>query len=303
MKRIKNILICGIGAIGGYYASVFERNESCDLRILVDKKRLEHYKNEPRIINGKSYNFNYIFPSDTTFKADLIIIATKSSGIKDAINNIKNFVSDNSIIMSFLNGITSEQLLSEVYGKEKVLHSFLLGHTFFREGNNISHDGKANIIYGSINNDKKKEKLVEELFKENSISYIISDDILSEQWNKFCFNSCVNQISAITRMTFGEIKRSVNCRDLINNICDEIRIIGEKEGVKGANDFKKNTYKSLELMIDSGKTSMLQDIESRRIPETDIFGETVIKLGEKHNINTPYNRILTELIKSISDSF
>ena len=95
------------------------------------------------------------------------------------------------------------------------------------------------------------------------------------------------------------MRSSKNCLDLIKNITDEITKIAQKEGIEGI-DFYKTTIESFHLMIPEGKTSMLQDIESGKKPETDIFGETVTKLGEKHNISTPYNKIITEIIKCIN---
>ena len=41
MKEIKNILICGIGAIGSIYADKIQKFAPENLRILVDKNRLE----------------------------------------------------------------------------------------------------------------------------------------------------------------------------------------------------------------------------------------------------------------------
>ena len=39
--------------------------------------------------------------------------------MNDAIKNIKNFVNKDTIIISLLNGVTSEDIIAAVYGKEK----------------------------------------------------------------------------------------------------------------------------------------------------------------------------------------
>ena len=44
MKEIKNILICGIGAVGAIYANKIHEYDSKSLKILVDKKRLENFQ-------------------------------------------------------------------------------------------------------------------------------------------------------------------------------------------------------------------------------------------------------------------
>ena len=52
-------------------------------------------------------------------------------------------------------------------------------------------------------------------------------------------------------------------------------------------------------MIPDGKTSMLQDVEAGRKTEVDMFAGTITKLGEKYNIQTPYNKILKEMLDII----
>lgn len=71
-------------------------------------------------------DFNYILPDDN-FDADLIIIATKASGLDSAVKMIKNFVSSKTIILSLLNGISSEEVIRSAYPEAKVLKSYLSG--------------------------------------------------------------------------------------------------------------------------------------------------------------------------------
>ena len=88
MKEIKNVLICGIGAIGSIYADKIEKFSPKNLRVLVDRERLERYKKNPTVFNGRVLDFNYILQETQDFKADLIIIATKFDGLNEVIKNI-----------------------------------------------------------------------------------------------------------------------------------------------------------------------------------------------------------------------
>ncbi|MCR5266484.1 MAG: ketopantoate reductase family protein [Cyanobacteria bacterium RUI128] len=291
-----NILICGLGAIGGYYAVRFQ-DKGYNLKVLVDKDRIKRYKETPRIINGEVRKFDYILPDETGFNTDIIIIATKSNGLKDVIKNIKNFVTDNTIILSFMNGITSEKEIIGVYGN-KVLYSYLLGHTFFRNGNEITHDGHAKIIYGSTKENDDRVEYLRQTFENIGVGYEISDNILKAQWQKFCFNCCVNQLSALNKMTFGELSNSKKSMEIMRHICSEVEEVAKCEGIPEP-DFYHNLADSLALMIPEGKTSMLQDIESGRKPETDIFGKTVVLLGVKHNVPTPYNKVISDILDSL----
>ena len=64
---IKNVLICGIGAIGSIYAVKLLENKKCNLKILVDETRLERYKQNGLDFNDKKYDFDYTLPQNALF--------------------------------------------------------------------------------------------------------------------------------------------------------------------------------------------------------------------------------------------
>ena len=74
---MKNVIICGLGAVGLTYAMKFWGKDKCTLKILVDEERLKRYTKNKPVFNGIEQDFEYILPSDK-FDADLIIITTKA---------------------------------------------------------------------------------------------------------------------------------------------------------------------------------------------------------------------------------
>ena len=302
MKEIKHVLICGIGAIGSIYADKISRYDNENLKILVDKSRLEKYSKSPKIFNGKELKLSYILPENTDFKADLIIIATKYDGLNEAINNIKNFVKDDTIILSLLNGVTSETLIAQKYGAKHIVHSYFVGHSAMRNGNNITFDGRGDIVFGVLNpeiTDKNDENILKNYFDKVGIDYKMPDDIRHAMWLKFMLNVSSNQVSAILHKTFGQMQKSPKIRKLLENIMLEVVEIAKAKGVKNTQTMIDEAFKSFDKMIPEGKTSMLQDIEAGRKTEVEIFAGTVIKMGEEYNIPTPYNKFLKEMIEAV----
>lgn len=287
---IKKVLLTGLGGVGTVYANLINKNKNIEFKVLADKTRLEKYKKEPRLLNGEPCEFEFITPEDE-FKPDLVIISTKSTGLYNAIKNLKNFIDKKTIIMSFINGISSERILQEYFNPEQILYSYIICHTITRNGNNILHDGVTTVVWGDKNNDMSKTVVIKKFFEETKIDNKLSKNILNSLWEKFCFNCCVNQISAVTGFTFEQIWNSQECLSLIKNISNEINQIAIKEGLTGV-DLVKSSLENLYKMIPEGKTSMLQDIENNRTPETDLFGAEVLRLAEKHKLTVPYNKNL-----------
>ncbi len=303
MKDIKNVLICGVGAVGSIYADKIQNFDSDSLRVLVDEQRLKRYLDNPIVFNGKELNFNYVLPDENNYKADLIIIATKFYGLEDAINNIKNFITDDTVILSLLNGVTSEEIIAKAYGRDKLLYSYFIGHSAIRTGNSVVHDDVNTIVYGSENEaDNENVLRVKKYFDKAGINYKIPEDIKHSLWLKFMLNVCANQPTAILRMTFGEMLENSCFMDFAIEVMKEVQAIAKAEGVKNSEAMIDETVAHLHTMIPEGKTSMLQDVEAGRKTEVDMFAGTVIQLGIKHNIPTPYNKVLKEMVEIIHKS-
>ena len=302
MNKIKNVLICGIGAIGSIYANKISKYDNGNLKILVDKNRLEKYGKNPKIFNGKELKLNYILPDNRDFKADLIIIATKYDGFFEAVKNIENFVKEDTIILSLLNGVTSENFLAQKYGWKHIIHSYFIGHSSMREGNKITFDGTGDIVFGvqdSTVTDKNDEILLKNYFDKTGISYKIPEDIKRSMWLKFMLNVSSNQISAILHLTFGQMQKSERIKNLLKDIMLEVIEIAEASGVANTHTMLEDAFKSLDKMCPEGKTSMLQDIEAGRKTEVEMFAGAVIEMGKKLGIPTPYNNLLKQMIKII----
>lgn len=305
MREIKKVLICGIGAIGSIYADKINSYDKENLRALVDKSRLEKYKKSPKIFNGKPLDLNYILPEEQGYEADLIIIATKADGLDDAIKNIKNFVGENTIIMSLLNGVFSEERIAEKYGWKHTLLSYFIGHSSMREGNKITFDGTGDVVFGIKDDktDKEDVEVVKKYFDKLGISYKIPENMQRAYWLKFMLNVSSNQPSAVLKMTFGQMQTNPEFMGFMKNIMKEVLDIAKSEGVQDTGTMIDEAIVSFNKMIPEGRTSMLQDIEAHRKTEVDIFAGTVIELGKKHNIPTPYNKVLYEMIKTIESNF
>jgi len=295
---IEKVLLCGLGAVGLTYANKLKN--ICTLKILADNKRIEKYTQNIPKLNGQNISLDYITPN-SSWNPDLIIISTKMQGLEDAIEYIKNYVENKTIIISLINGISSENQIAEKYGWNKVLHSYFIGHSAVREDNKVTQDGVGKIVFGSpYNFNLQKVQELKKFFEDGNIDYEIPKDIIYSLWLKYTLNVFSNQASAIMNLTFGEMK-SEKFQSFAKKIINEVKNIAEAEKVKGSENLEKDSIKALLSMVDDGKTSMLQDIMAGRKTEVDIFAGEIIRLGEKHNIPTPYNEIMYDMIKILEE--
>lgn len=301
MREIRKVVVIGTGAIGAAYASrIYDMNSEC-LKVVADKARIERYSRNGFFINDKRYDFNYVEPNQPTEPADLVVIAVKFHNLNQAIKNIKNFVGSNTIIISLLNGISSEELVGKEFGMNRILYAICVGIDAVRNNNKIKFSRLGEIVFGEENNKSYSDKVVvvKNFFDQAQIPYEIPEDMIRELWWKFMVNVGVNQTSAILGASYGVFQNIEEAYDLMISAMKEVMDIAQNLGINLNEDDLIQWCNVLKNLSKEGKTSMLQDIEAGRKTEVEIFAGTVCELGEKYGVPTPVNRTLFNMIRTL----
>lgn len=277
---IKNVVIVGLGGVGAVYASKLPM-----AKILVTKERFERYKSSPTVINGVIHEFYYV--TECPKNPDLIIITTKFYNLNEVLEQIKP--TQNTIILSLINGVSAVEIISKKFPESIVVPAYLICDSIIRQGRRIIHNDVNKIVMG-------QNVELEKFFKQNNINYEVAEDIKSALWQKLMLNIIANQLSAVTRKTFGEMNSLPYIDELLKNILREVIETAEKEGVKNPKGLAQKTVETFHNMAPYGKTSMLQDVENGKKTEIDAFAGYLVSLGKKYGIKTPYSDLFYYLL-------
>ncbi|NLY76175.1 MAG: ketopantoate reductase family protein [Firmicutes bacterium] len=305
MTAIPKVYVSGLGAIGSVYAAKFYDIAPEMITVIADRERIDRYTREGIYVNGKAYPFRFVEPEAGDGSADLILIAVKQHHLEESIKAIRNYVGERTVILSLLNGITSEELVGKAYGMEKLLYSFVVGIDALREGTKTNYTRIGRIVFGEkINQDySPKVKKVKEIFDQAQVPYEIPVDMQRELWWKFMMNVGVNQVSAVLKAPFGVFHRIKEARELMEMASREVIRIAEKLGINLTEEDLQNYIKVLDTLGPQGKTSMLQDVEAGRKTEVEAFAGTVSELGKKHGVATPVNDFLLRAIHTLEQTY
>ncbi len=295
---MKKITLVGCGAVGALYGlrlhNLLGKEQVC---FLVDERRKQRYEAEGIVLNGELAPFRYCTP-DEAHAADLIILATKNHHLQAAMDLMKSSVGPQTVILSLLNGIESEQVLASEFGEGKLLYSFAVGLNSTHTGNTITYTAEGRIVFGERDNKiSKRVQAIKDLFDRAGIAYVVPQDIQLQLWNKFMLNTTYNTISSLLSATYADFNQPA-VLDLAHMICKEVQNVAECEGVLLPDSLIEQNHSIVCGLGSEGKTSMCQDMEARRKTENDWFCGTVIKLGRKHGINTPACQTLSLLVQA-----
>lgn len=297
---MNNITIVGLGAIGSVYATTMVDN-GVAVRVAVDADRRERYTKQGVVFNGKRYDFDYYTPSSGDTAADLVIIATKSSGLAEALELIAPIVGENTQILPLLNGITSEEVCAARFGWQRVIYGYFIGHTSTRYGNEIKQDGQFRTFFGERLNHEITPRIaaVKELFDRAHIPYKVPENIVDSLWQKFIVNIGMNQATAVLHCTYGHLQSSEVAHRLMVDLMQEAAAVGAAHGIENTDKMVEKAVSLLTTLSAEDGSSMYQDVMSNRPTEVDIFADTVCAMGMRYGVETPLNYYVGKILKAL----
>jgi 2-dehydropantoate 2-reductase len=306
LMKIEKVSIIGLGALGILYANHFSKKlERENLKIIADSNRIEKYKKEGIYCNGEYCDFNYASHEEKTEPADLVIFSVKFGGLEAAIKMMKNQIGKDTIIISTLNGITSEKIIAKDYGEEKIVHCVAQGMDAVKLGNELTYKNMGILCFGEIEavESGKNVKSIADFFDRVNLPYEIDNNMHKRMWGKFMLNVGVNQTVAVYEDNYGIIQKEGEARDTMIAAMREVIELSKLENVNIEEDELEYWLKVLGTLSPEGMPSMRQDMVAKRFSEVELFSGTVIEMGKKHNIKTPVNLMLYEKIKEMEAKF
>lgn len=302
---IRNVHLIGLGAIGGMYASWLHESDPSLVTVVADAQRRRRYAANGFAINGRPYEFTYRDPADGGPPADLVIVGVKQHHLEQTIRDIAGSVGEETTILSLLNGITSEEIIGEAYGIDKLLYSFCVGTDAVRESGGITFTRVGTIVFGERTNTAHSPRVlaVSELFDRTGIPYRVPSDMMRELWWKFMMNVGINPVSAILRAPYGAFQRLAEARELFTLAAREAIALAQAAGVGLAEADIDACFEIFDTLSPEGRTSMFQDVEAQRKTEIDLFAGTVVALGRRYGIPTPVNEVLLGMVRTLEKSY
>ncbi|MBT9779510.1 2-dehydropantoate 2-reductase [Clostridium sp. MCC353] len=304
MRTIKTAALIGLGAIGSYLAGNLSKVMGDDLRIIAGGSRKERIERDGIVINGEPYHFHVVSPEEETGYADLAIVITKFTGIREALKDMKNQIGPDTVIMAPLNGVESEEAAAEEYGWDRVIYS-LARVSVVMKGNQVSYNPKvAHMEFGEKTNQTISERVqaVKDLFESAGIESWIPEDMERAIWMKYMCNVSENQTAAVLGIPFGAWSGvSDHATAVREMVMREVVAVAQKKGIDLSEEDIRKQKEVLKKMPYQNKPSTLQDIESGRKTEVDMFAGTMVRLGKELGVPTPLNSFLYHAIHVLEE--
>lgn len=296
-RPVRSVAVIGLGALGAAYArQILKYSPVTDFHGYV--REPESYQEEPVTINGVPLPVACKRLDGKQAEADLIIIAVKSYNMEELLPQLGPLVGPDSTIISLLNGLTSEELLSDAFGEEHVLRAVVMGADLNRTRHSIRLNQMGVLYFGEKKNQILSARVarIKEFFDQCQIPCRVPVDMEREMWRKLMINVGMNQVSTVFEYTYAGMRDSQEAMELMRSAQREVISVAKKKGISLSEDDIDEWEKQLAGLSGHGRSSMLQDFWEKRKLECDILGRYICKAGQEVQVETPVNRRLFEEI-------
>ncbi len=287
-----NILIVGAGGIGGYFgARLLETGQDVTFLVRSGRKaQLEEKGLQIQSVNGDAqFAPKLITATDQAQPYDLIVLTTKSYQLEGAIEDIRPFVGEASMILPLLNGISHVDDLVSAFGEERVLGGLCFIETTLDEKGVIIQTSPMNqLVYGERSGEETARILeVQKAFTGTKADFVLSENIEQDMWHKYLFITAMSGITAAMESPIGPIRELDSGQRTISTLLHELVSVMKALGAPIKETIAEDQLAKINSLGPTMKSSMQRDMEKGQSIEAEHLQGYLLKKALAEKITVP----------------
>ncbi len=233
---------------------------------------------------------------------DLVIVLCKAFDTAKTIEEARELVGPDTVVMSLQNGLGVEDVLCEAVGAEHVIGGkTYIGGMLLEPGRvQATIPGKDTFIGELDGGVTPRVQAIGKAFEDVGMHCIVSDNIMGVIWDKLLVNVATGAVCGVTRLPYGPMYEE---EKLVACACAAVQ---EGMDVAAAAGVKLTYNKPIDVLelARAGlpydfKPSILQSLEKHRPTEVGVINGAVVAQGKKYGVPTPVNETLQALVGGV----
>ena len=235
---------------------------------------------------------------------DLLLFAVKFGGLQNAIETCRHLVGPDTLLISVLNGISSEEILGDAFGPEHVVWCVAERMAAKKEGNRVVCDPIGELAVGvPAGEDTSRLQRLTAFFDSIGFPYVVPADIRTHMWSKLLCNTGCNQAALVFQCDYGPLQVPGKPRDTMIGAMREVAAVANAEGVPLSEKDVAAWVDIIDHLPSNGETSMRQDGKNHRKSEVELFAGIIRRLAAKHGISVPVNDWMYQQIQEMERNY
>ncbi|HXY00109.1 MAG TPA: 2-dehydropantoate 2-reductase [Candidatus Limnocylindrales bacterium] len=294
------VAVVGAGAVGCYFGGMLAR--AGVPVVLIGRRALVDAVQRSGLFLDTVQFQETVHPEASTdlsaaASADVVLFCVKTTDTAGVARNLKGTIRAHALVVSLQNGVNNAEEVRAASGIDAFPAVVYVAASVPSPGS-VKHLGRGDLVLGPKN--EKTEKIAS-LFASASVPCRISENIEGELWTKLIWNCALNAVSALGRVTYGEIIASLDAKQVVEAAVRETLNVARAKGIHppGLEDPRAalaGSFKIAEQMSGT-RSSTAQDMARGKRTEIDSLNGHVARVGAQLGVATPVNHALYTLVK------
>ena len=200
---------------------------------------------------------------------------------------MKNCVGENTVILSVMNGISSEKIIGERYGHGRLIDTVAQGMDAMKFGSKLTYTKMGELRIGAEDASQKENlEQVAAYFDEIKMPYTVEEDILRRLWGKFMLNVGVNQTCMAFETNYGgALEEGSRAHETMLAAMREVIALAGAEGIRLTEEDLEE-YPQLKMAQSEDDTGVIVSFNSEA---EDVTDSLMIPEGTKSLAINPLN--------------
>lgn len=301
MKRIENVAIFGMGALGSALAK--QISALPDVRLYGIVREIEAYWGAPIIVDGSPLRVNYrSIETMPGVPMDLILLAVRSYDFRTAASSIRPLVGPQTLILPLTYGLGRARLLSDLYGSACVVPAAMPGMQVSRNSRFVTVERQGVLWFGPGAADRGEDMQALRAFWERcGVRCSVGRNMDALVWKSFMLESVCGLTSLVFQLPCGQIAQNERARKVMREAQREIAAVALACGVQVEKAGLPSCEEYLASLPADSSPRMLQDYWQNHRLETDAFCADYLRLAEEKKIPTPAGSWLREQVVKMTE--
>jgi 2-dehydropantoate 2-reductase len=280
------IAVLGPGSVGGLIAGLLER-AGTPVVLVAREATAEVISERGLRVDSVSFGEFVTHPRAVARleeQADVLIVATKASGLKDALERV---TVQPKLILPLLNGLDHIAVLRERFGTDAVLAATIRVEADRPEPGVVVHTSQFLLVEMASHDPAARGEMdaLAQLLKDAGVSVRVQESEAQVMWSKLVrLNALACTTSAFDKL-LGEIRSTPELRAALVGAIEEGCAVGQAEGATDVDPAV--ALGELERAHATLGSSMQRDIAAGRTPELDAIPGSVLRAAARHRIECP----------------
>ena len=303
------IAIIGCGAMGSVYAALLADSGNDVWAIDTWEEHISAIKSNGLRVEGASGDRTVLMNATTNAsdagECDLIIVATKASGVAAAAVAAKSIAGPNSIILTIQNGLGAAERIAESIDTNQVMIGVVGGFgASMKAPGHAHHNGMQLVRIGEMIGgvSDRLEKVVS-AWDTAGFTAKGYPDIHQMIWEKFICNVTYSGPCALMNATIGQVQANSNSWSVALSCAREADAVARAKKINLGFDDVESYVRDFGANMPEARPSMLLDHTAQRPSEIDGINGAVPVEAEKIGMSAPINALVSGLIRGREANF